>query len=369
VSCSWTVGGLLRHNLPRVTGAGDPDGVHEFVKIGLRQGRSFWLALPEEKGPYTTELAAAIARNSDYFRQPHLGLLVLDLLGGHGTLIDVGANIGTVALPAAVCGSNVVAIEPLPENALCLSAAVLKNRLGNLLPLAIAAGEMPRVIGLVGTEAWARVTQPGEGTRVMMLPLDDIVDLVERQDEGRRRRFLRKPLVVKIDAEGYELPILQGTRQLIARRQPDLVIECAMIEGLDHPISRQTDALKQLLEASGYHFYQHCGNRLAPRRAADLQEGHLCDFLASRRAYRPGDRIGRFTVGELSFAERLRWVGEIARHPHDKHRLHATGIIARWLGEGHTDPELSRLGRTLLDDDDSAVAVNAARLLEAALAR
>lgn len=343
--------------------------MYETLQIEGEGRRTFSIVLPRDKGRHAAELAATIRRNSDYHQGPHLGVLVLDYLKGAGTLVDVGANIGLGAIPAAVYGSNVVAIELLAENCFCLTLAALENRLANISVFQMAAGEERRMAGVAGGEAWGHVVQPGNGQSAMMLPLDDIVELADLQRGGTAGPFVRRPVLLKIDTEGYELPVLMGASRLIARLDPALVVECAMIEGGDDPTSRRGRALKQHLESSGYHLYLHRGDRLVPRRADDVQEGHVCDILALRKACREGDRIGRFTVARLSVAESARWVGEMVACPTPPHRLHAAGVLARWHAEGRAMAELPALCRRLIDDPDPEVAANAARLLGATAGR
>lgn len=340
--------------------------MYEVLRVTGERQRGFSLVLPREKGRHAAELAAAVEKNSNYHQGPHLGVFLLDFLRGGGTLIDVGANIGLGAIPAAVYGSNVVAVELLPENCLPLIVAVLQNRLRNIRVFPMAAGEERRIAGLAGSEIWGHVVARSDGAAAMMLPLDDIVDLADLQGGGLRRRFVRRPVLLKIDTEGYELPVLDGARRLIERLDPTLVVECTMIEGGEDPTSRAGYALKDRLAAQGYSVYLHRGNRLVPHRPGDVQEGHVCDLIATHKRYREGDRIGRFVIARLDPAERLHWVKEMLQWPSPSYRLHATGVVARWLREGHDPAALHDLKRRLLDDADPDVAANARRLLGSA---
>jgi FkbM family methyltransferase len=339
--------------------------MYEILRVTGERRRRFSLVLPQDKGRHAAELAAIVASYNNYYHQgPHLGVFLLDFLRGGGTLIDVGANIGLGAIPAAVYGSNVVAVELLPENCFLLTLAALENRLENIRIFQMAAGEERRIAGLTGSEIWGRVVSWHEGAAAMMLPLDDIVDLANLQGGSSRRRFVRRPVLLKIDAEGYELPVLEGARGLIERFDPTLVAECTMIEGSeDDPTSYAGRALKEQLEAQSYSLYLHRGDRLVPHKPDDIQEGHVCDLVASHKHYREGDRIGRFRVARLEPAESIRWVSEMLEPPSPSYRLHATGVVARWRREGHNSAVLHDLEQRLLKDSDPEVAANAQRLL------
>lgn len=326
--------------------------MHDLIEIDDGNCPPFALVVPHEKGSYASWLAA-LGTNTE------IALLALDYLGGRGTLIDVGANIGAIAAPAAAAGSHVIAIELLPENFLYLALTALHNGFGNLRLFQLAASETRGLAGFAGSEAWGHVTAPGQGAPAAMLPLDDIVDLARLQQHD----FVAAPVLVKIDTEGHELQVLRGAQRTIAALAPAFVVECIMIEGRNAGPDLNALAVKRFLADRGYHLYLHRGHRLIPRRAEDAQEGHVADYFASRRRYAPGERIGRFTVGPLEPEESLAWIGEMSAWPLAWHRMHAAGVLARWSGEGRDDPGLADLARRLVADPDPEVAAFARRLL------
>ncbi len=336
--------------------------VHDVIPLIGEGGRRFSIFLLRGAGEFTEYLRSVFSRDDNYHRLSHVGVLALDYLKRSGTLIDVGAHIGLISIPAAAYGSQVIAIEMLPENCLCLHLALQANRLRNLAVFQLAAGAQAGLVGFEGSEAWAHVVPSGDGARAAMMTLDEIVDLAGLQRRTRFGSGLRRPLLIKIDTEGSELAVLHGAERTIGRYDPAFLIESIIVEGRDSQTDRNSHAAKSLLENDGYHLYLHRDRFLVPRRASDLQEGHVCDFFASRRQYREGDRIGRFVVRPLGFAESLVWIAEMVQSPQPQHRLHAVGVILRWRGEGRRATRLDELSRALLDDADPAVAEHAARL-------
>lgn len=129
-----------------------------------------------------------------------------------------------------------------------------------------------------------------------------------------------------------------------------------MIEGRDAAVDRQAIEVRHFLEARGYHLYLHRKDRLIPRRAEDVQEGSVADYFASKRPYEEGARIGRHLVGPLPYEESIAWVAENAAFPLNWHRMHAAGVIARWIREGRDPAPLAELARRLNEDDDLSVA-------------
>jgi FkbM family methyltransferase len=136
------------------------------------------------------------------------------LVGPGMTVYDVGANSGIYTLLAARCvGRNgrVHAFEPLPENLTFLHRHVEMNRLRQVMihPNAVS--------GKTGTTRFAR------GANHFVGHLDNIGDLEVKAiclDEFAAGGEANEPDVMKIDVEGAELQVLQGSRDLLARKRP-----------------------------------------------------------------------------------------------------------------------------------------------------
>jgi FkbM family methyltransferase len=134
-----------------------------------------------------------------------------------GTVVDVGANIGFIAVRAARTASRVIAIEPHPTRFRYLERNVALNGLSNVTCMNCAMGAAEGEIALydldptLGPRPLDVSATPGRG-RCYRVPLRTVDSLVEEAD------------LLKIDVEGYEAEVLRGASNLLASG-PRLVIE------------------------------------------------------------------------------------------------------------------------------------------------
>jgi len=146
-------------------------------------------------------------------------------------VIDIGANVGHYTFCFAnLVGARgrVIAVEPVPETfeLLANNVAFLPHR--NVTLLNIAASDTPQIQGMtvptyetgLANYYGAYLTRQDPAFRVLCTPLDSL--------------HLDHPIrLVKIDAEGHELCVLQGMQALIERDHPVLVVECGSAEMTD----------------------------------------------------------------------------------------------------------------------------------------
>ena len=269
--------------------------------------------------------------------------LLRHLLRRRGTLIDVGANIGMVTLPLALDGTDVIACEMLPGNCLKLHLACLLNRLSRVRVFQAAISSADGMLAYGGSDAWGSV---GTGSQqALALRLDTVMQLPSMTTSRR--------LVVKIDVEGHELEVLKGAAELIAARRPAIVFES--IEFADRAENVASLQCKRLLEALGYRLLLQRGRLLLPRRAAELQEGVVADYLAVPVEAAP-DWLHGLQTGTLTPQERVDWIGEMAVQQDAGHRRHAVSAIVRLREEDACYARLTAaLAAALLADPDDNV--------------
>jgi FkbM family methyltransferase len=172
-------------------------------KSHVIDGREVWFAISQAAtDPYSQALRAAPIPQPavEHVRRRHAAE------GRPVRLADIGANVGTVALPAAIChGATVLAVEALAGNHALLVAATLRNGVaGRVTPVHMAAFGEIGVVPIAGHSAWG-VTGPRivDGAPTSAAPIADILDL-----------HAFRPDLVKIDIEGAELAGLTGVERL-----------------------------------------------------------------------------------------------------------------------------------------------------------
>jgi FkbM family methyltransferase len=177
--------------------------------------------------------------------------VVTDFLLDHagdetGTLIDAGANLGTICLPFAKerPGWRVQAIEAYPEMARLLTVNAARNRLSNIYVVRAAAGAAagevdfpnPPLTGPknFGTLSIARASE-FPCVKIPMVALDDIANPDTK--------------LVKMDLEGHDPEALRGAQRLLHEVKPVWLIEAAV----NHP--QAAGAVIQSLLLAGYSVY------------------------------------------------------------------------------------------------------------------
>jgi FkbM family methyltransferase len=161
--------------------------------------------------------------------------LVIEAMKRHlrpgGVFIDVGANIGYLsAVAAGLVGQRgeVHAFEPVPIYCDRLRRLAELNPRHKIVSNADAAGETPGTCTIYVTR------EPGQNTMVRSYqqPMEIVSTLevpVVRLDDYMEARQIRRVSLLKIDAEGFELPVLKGLERYFSstRERPPIICEIA----------------------------------------------------------------------------------------------------------------------------------------------
>ena len=139
-----------------------------------------------------------------------------------GTLIDVGANVGSVSLLLADRMEDAILFEPNPVAAARARDNLARNQLGFKvyeLALSDTSGEIGfECHSAVDGVAHVVTKAPGTPTRM--------VSCVTFDEFLRQHGDPRFPIsLVKIDVEGHENSVLRGMQQFLARQRPLVMFE------------------------------------------------------------------------------------------------------------------------------------------------
>jgi FkbM family methyltransferase len=196
------------------------------------------------------------------------------LLRDGDTVLDVGANIGTIALTASgIVGSagKVYAIEPHPRTFVSLKSNIALNKRTNMHAINVALGAH-------------------SGT-ILFSDSDDSQSAVIHHPSELQSQFLEVPVrrmddlplgkipitLLKIDVEGYEKLVLEGGLETLARTS------YIYLEAYDRFFARYGYAciqLWELLREHGFQVYRFQGGRYLAPIPLDFESSRCENFIA-----------------------------------------------------------------------------------------
>ena len=188
------------------------------------------ICLVREGSLFLTRLGLPLGWHVGFFGsyEPELRDIMRAVLPPDGVAVDVGANVGWhTLLMARLVGprGRVLAIEPNPSIRERLLCNIRLNQLAQIEVVACAIAESKRVLDFFAPDADDPASASGHvvsdekdksgSIRVEASTLDAIVP----------QKQLDRIDLLKIDAEGFEWPVLQGSEKTIARFRPYIMFE------------------------------------------------------------------------------------------------------------------------------------------------
>lgn len=217
-------------------------------------------------------------------REPELTLIRAYLRAGD-YVIDVGANVGDTVFTASVkvgATGRVWAIEAHPRIFSFLLGNIALNKVRNVEPLNAAAAEAFGRVGFSDDRRDDMNRVGGAEMEVEARPLDDLVTFRGRID------------LLKIDVEGYELPVLRGAAEILA------LTRCVLIEVAESHFRHFGYDLRTVLsflEQSGFQLLRPLSNERAARINRDFSTNKVENLIAVRDVEEFTDR-SRWVIAE-----------------------------------------------------------------------
>jgi len=216
-------------------------------------------------------------------------------------LVDVGANIGTYGALALSRGAQVEAFEPDEITASVLAENLERNGAAwrlHVMAVGDTDGQLRFSLGLDISNHLLDSNEDTEGVVVQAVRLDTLLSSGD----------MEAPTVLKIDAEGFDLAVLQGARDILETARPLVIAEV-------------WDGGREVLEFLEMHKYRvaqvrdRFGNLVAAG-PGDVTEGNIVGVPEERW----NDTLGRLhSEPELPPGHRVRWVRANAGTPEGTH--------------------------------------------------
>jgi len=155
----------------------------------------------------------------------------------NSSFVDVGAYVGVWTLYMARRGIKVVAFEPSPSSFRLLTRLTKRYPHVTVLPYALGEGNYFANLNLHvvhGNDSLVNTAPDFSGKRVKTV--------VRALDSFN----IQKVGLIKIDTEGYEVPVLLGAKETIRKWKPRLIIE------VHAPYEEQVAKILNILKDYGY---------------------------------------------------------------------------------------------------------------------
>jgi FkbM family methyltransferase len=222
-----------------------------------------------------------------YFEDPFFGLTKQypHLFKG-GNILDIGANIGytsTVFAKAITPGFKIYAFEPDATNFISFRELIkLLKMSGKILPIQASVGDTKGTV-----ELWHNEEHHGDHRiltedykksgidwhKASVVPLWSIDSFVESETENTAVKF------IKIDVQGYELPVCLGMQKTLAAN-PDLVVALEYMPSSMVELGFAPEEIFRFFQERGYFMYI-----LNQRGKLEPAQHQLIDKLVKKRGY------------------------------------------------------------------------------------
>lgn len=179
---------------------------------------------------FLTRLGLPIGWHIGFFGsyEPELRDIMRIVLPPDAIAVDVGANVGWhTLLMARLVGprGRVLAVEPNPSVREHLLRNVALNRLAQVEVMDCALADAPGMLNFVAPDAGDPASASGHVVLQDNAKSGSICVEAGTLDIIAAQKQLDRIDLLKIDAEGFEWPVLQGAEKTIARFRPSIIFE------------------------------------------------------------------------------------------------------------------------------------------------
>ena len=253
----------------------------QFLFLLMAKVRSFFIL---RKSPFDKVLKGGVIFRFDFDYDPQIKSMYLGtyeietvevikkILKKGDTFIDVGANIGylsTIALGLVGEKGSVHSFEPVQEYFLKLKDITFLNKGYNFIVNNCALGEIEGI----GKIAVTNLQNIGWNTMVPgFMPSQTIRQVQEvtirRLDSYIKKKVLNNIALIKIDAEGFEFPVLKGLSKYFEASEYRPTIICEIVASAYSLLGYQLKELVQYMDEFKYSAFKLSN----PKKRIDVLE-------------------------------------------------------------------------------------------------
>lgn len=189
------------------------------------------------------------------------------------TAIDIGANKGVYSYVLSPLCSRVMAFEPNPKMYHLLTAAVPGNVETFEVALSNTEGEAELILPI---QRSGRFSNQGATLQAKKLDGDKAFETLTVAQKPLDSYDFRDVSFIKIDVEGFELEVIDGARETLARERPTLLVEI----DAHHAKIPVADAIAKI-SGHGYSCFYMSRTSLKPYSAfeTDTRRTHTDNFI------------------------------------------------------------------------------------------
>jgi FkbM family methyltransferase len=198
-------------------------------------------------------------------------------------VLDLGAHLGSFAIPAAMFGRHVLAVDANEKHVTLLKECQRLNNLKNLEIVHAAVGDREGTIEFIEEGLYGRIAPTGSDTSHLMtshvksVPMRPASALLQERGWGSIQ-------LLKIDIEGSEPLAFAGLESVLRRDDaPAIWYESNSVQ-LEH-FGRKPQELHRRLADYGYTNYRILGNRFYPTEVDDFQIEAWADMAALKPSH------------------------------------------------------------------------------------
>jgi FkbM family methyltransferase len=172
---------------------------------------------------YLLESDDQYLKNAGENFEPNMVELFKKLIGPDFVIADIGANIGFTSILFSQLGSKVFSFEPSPTTYNYLVKNLRNNHLENVIPVNQALGDK----NTTSTLTYSNLNRSGGFVSDKVRPREGHTteNIIIRRFDDVWHQYADELDFLKIDVEGFESQVINGSEKLISKYKPIIVME------------------------------------------------------------------------------------------------------------------------------------------------